>query len=75
MSKKISMLLFTAGITDVTTVDLEETESSFTLKSLCRDSVRKYLLESTPINLFISVPQLELPVVIIEYLLYDVSLE
>ena len=54
---------------------LEEKRGS--LKSLCREAVRNALLARSPVNLFCRVPQLEpeLPVSLLPYLLYDMSLE
>ena len=46
------------------------------LKHLCREAIRKYLLELDPhTHLFGRVPKLGLPAVITDYLLYNVSLD
>ena len=48
------------------------------LKNLCRETIRKHLLNLDPHeNLFHRIPRLEgiLPILLIEYLLYDMSLE
>ena len=45
------------------------------LKHLCRRAVRKHLLDLNPhIHLFHRVPQLELPFILTDYLLYNLSL-
>ena len=45
------------------------------LKHLCRRAVRKHLLDLNPhIHLFHRIPQLELPFILTDYLLYNLSL-
>ena len=48
-----------------------------TLKGLCRIAVRKQLVRASPVNLFVTVPQLggELPSILTEYLLYGMTLD
>ena len=45
------------------------------LKYLCRRTVRKHLLQMSPVNLFCQVPKLGLPNLLTRYLLYNLSLE
>ena len=46
------------------------------LKHICREVIRKHLMDLDPEeNLFIRIPQLNLPNVVSEYLLYDMSLD
>ena len=48
----------------------------FHLKHLCREEIRKHLLDLDPHkNLFLRVPQLPIPDIVIDYLLYDISIE
>ena len=46
------------------------------MKELCREAVRKHLININPTqNLFERIPQLKLPGIVTEYLLYNVSLD
>ena len=45
------------------------------LRHLCREAIRKHLLLTSPVNLFVQVPLLGLPSLITGYLLYDVDLD
>ena len=45
-----------------------------TLKNMCRERIRKYLLELSPTSLFVRIPQLGLPP-IMAYLLYNIDLD
>ena len=55
---------------------LVERELKIGLKHLCREAIRKQLLEvNSPVNLFHKVRDLGLPPLIINYLLYDMSLD
>ena len=76
-------LLFAAGVDmpmninkhfprSIYTYPLEEEMS---LKHLCRKAIRKYLLKMSPVNLFVQVPQLGLPTLLQEYLLFNVALD
>ena len=53
----------------------EEIKKDLHLKHLCRKSIRKHLLQISPVNLFFQVPQLGLPTSLQKYLLYDVWFE
>ena len=44
------------------------------LKHMCREIIRKHLLGMSPVNLFCRAPRIGFPLIITEYLLYDVSL-
>ena len=51
-------------------------ESNFSLKTICRKSVRKLLLQhDTHENLFNRIPKLQIPKELGQYLLYDVNLD
>ena len=50
-------------------------EEEMSLKHLCRQCIRKHLLQMSPVNLFVWVPQLGLPTLLQEYLLCNVSLD
>ena len=74
----IGMMLFAAGASVNSEHDREDTgtpDSQFCLKHLCRVKIRKHLVyKNRNLNLFQSVPRLELPSLLQEYLLYNISL-
>ena len=75
-------LLLAAGV-DSPLINLLFPKSSFTypldreisLTDLCREAIRKHLLQMSPINLFFRVPKLGLPTLLQEYLLFNVTLD
>ena len=75
-------LLLAAGV-DSVLLNLLFPKSSFTypleqemsLMDLCRQFIRKHLLQMSPLNLFVQVPQLGLPTLLQEYLLFNVALD
>ena len=80
------MLLIAAGEkTTDTTVEVWSEEAGdlvdmgfkekLNLKHLCRDAIRDHLLNVCPINLYCRIPQLKLPSLVTDYLLYNVSLD
>ena len=82
VDKTMSRLLFAAG--EVLDDDLKETmqglmelnDVKMQLKHICRETIRKHLLELDPHqHLFGRIPLLGMPEMIKEYLLYDKSLE
>ena len=90
IDKDVCSLLFAAGKRTPETVQklLEPTESiivaeylpqiqiKFNLKHLCREAIRKYLIDLDPhTHLFGRIPRLRLPKSITEYLLYYLSLD
>ena len=78
---KIAILLFAAG--EITLVessvrkvpDYLKPPAEISLKHICRDSIRKHLLQIGDVNLFVRVPQLPLPERMMSYLLYGQTLE
>ena len=50
-------------------------EEELNLMSMCRAAVRRYMLLASNLNLFMRVPTLEIPCVLMDYLLYDMSVE
>ena len=50
-------------------------EEERSLKHLCRKAIRNHLLQMRPVNLFVGVPQLGLPTLLQEYLLFNVALD
>ena len=55
---------------------LPEDPQDISLKAICRRAVRNYLIKLDPHkNLFLRIPELDIPKLLIEYLLYDVSLD
>ena len=84
LSQKTYKLLHAAGFT-VNTIGpthpffllksrLEE-ELNIRLEALCRKTIRKHLLQMSPMNLFVQVTQLGLPTALQKYLLHGVSLD
>ena len=83
--KEIQMLLYAAGETlDGPTVPVKisipeyftELKENLDLKHPCRQAIRKHLIDVDPyVHLFGRIPQLGLPSIVTEYLLYDYSLE
>ena len=54
----------------------QELKENLDLKHLCREAIRKHLIDVDPHeNLFVRIPQLGLPSLVVDYLLYDCSLE
>ena len=45
------------------------------LKNICREATRNHLLSIDDVNLFVRVPQLPLPQLMMSFLLYDVTLD
>ena len=82
-SKRISELLYAAGEIIGTTVPtdkiqkyLPHSETKLNLKNSCREAIRKQLLNvNSNLNLFGRVPQLGLPYILEEYMLYNISLD
>ena len=50
-------------------------EQEMSLIHFCRETIRKQLLQMSPVNLFVQVPQLGLPTLLQDYLLLNVSLD
>ena len=78
--REYAMLLFAAGDTvDETQVKvanyLKPPAESQSLKNICRETIRKHLLQMSDVNLFARVPQLSLKRELTSYLLYDVTLD
>ena len=78
-SQEVIKLLYAAGETiDETKFQVPDylKPPEFSLKHLCRETIRKHLLDIDPHqNLFVRIPQFGLPSLISEYLLYNVSLD
>ena len=86
--KKLFMLLYAAGETldgATTAADgiskitipkfIEDLKDNLDLKHLCREAIRKHLIDVNPYeNLFGRIPQLGLPSIVNNYLLYDCKL-
>ena len=75
------MLLFAAG----ETVQENDTrlpgflqellKPDLNLMEICRVAIREHLMKQSDVNLFVRIPQLELPVSVQSFLLYHVSLD
>ena len=53
----------------------ESEKEELSLKSLCRTTVRKHLMDVDSVNLFVRIPRLRLWPLLTEYLLYEMSLD
>ena len=83
LNRKLCMMLFAAGETIVEAVDKTQNpvpeflllnDLQLCLNHLCREAIRKHLLQMSQVNLFIRVPELGLPSLIVDFLLYGVEL-
>ena len=82
VNKNVAMVLFAGGETvaekcvraKIPGYLLESRSNSIYLMNICRDKIRKHLLQMSPVNLFIRVPQLDLPPLFTDCLLYWRSL-
>ena len=83
LNRKLCMMLFAAGETVVEAVDqtrsaipdfLLYNDLDLCLNHLCREAIRKHLLQMSQVNLFIRIPELGLPSLIIDFLLYGEEL-
>ena len=48
---------------------------NLSLMHLCREMIRKHLMQMSQVNLFFRVPQLEIPLILHDYLLYEQTLD
>ena len=79
LEKEFVMLLFAAG----ETVDESKVKAPHYLKlsadmnlmNICRETIRKHLLQMSDVSLIYRVPKLRLPHLMTSYLLHDVTLE
>ena len=82
VNKNVAMVLFAGGETveekcvraKIPGYLLESRSNSIYLMNICRDKIRKHLLQMSPVNLFIRVPQLGFPPLFTDCLLYWRSL-
>ena len=79
LDKKFVQLLFAAGeIIDESKLkkvpDCLKKSEEISLMNICRETIRKHLLQMSNVNLFVRVPRLPLPQLMTSYLLYDVTL-
>ena len=49
--------------------------AEISLMNICRETIRKHMLQMSQVNLFVRVPRLPLPRLMTSYLLYDVTLD
>ena len=82
VQKDVVMLLYAAGeeVEGTTATEVSKSlpheQAELNLKQLCRQAIRKHLLQMNPHqHLFGRIPELGLPSVLSEYLLYDYSLD
>ena len=75
LPKIFCKLLEAAGETKENTCDDDPVKCVGTLKHLCREIIRKRLLQMSPVNLFCRVPLLGLPSIVTQYIPYDMSLD
>ena len=76
--EELALLLYAAGerlnkeeIREVP--DYLELPEEMTLRHLCRESIRKHLLQISKMNLLVRVPKLGLPSKMTRYLLYEIE--
>ena len=74
------LLLLAAGetlqvdkIRDSATCCAVFTEWDLNLANICRETIRKHLLQMSDVNLFVRVPRLGLPTALVDYMLYNTS--
>ena len=79
---KYQWILFAAGVdmSDIRklypqSISAYPPEEQMNLMHLCREAIRKHLLQTSPVNLFVQVPQLGLPNSLQKHLLFNVSLD
>ena len=73
-TNKIKLCLLLCATGEET--DIDSSKTVMNLKEVCREATRKHLLIVDPHeNLFGSIPQLQLPSSLIDYLLYNISLD
>ena len=77
--KELVMLFFAAGETVNETgvryvPAFLKPSAEICLMNICRETIRKHLLQISQVNLFVRVPRLPLPRLMTSYLLYDVKL-
>ena len=82
-NRKLCMMLLAAGQKVEVAINhtrtpvpefLLQNDLKLWLAHLCREAIRTHLLQMSPVNLFIRVPQLGLPSLITDFLLYGVEL-
>ena len=61
------------GIAPVEVPEYLRSSAEISLMNICRETIRKHLLQMSDVNLFCRVPQLPLPQLMTSYLLYDVT--
>ena len=54
---------------------LQHDDLNLSLMHLCREMIRKHLMQMSQVNLFFRVPQLEIPLILHDYLLYEQTLD
>ena len=83
LNRKLCMILFAAEETIVEAVDKTQTpvpefllynDLNLCLNHMCREAIRKHLLQMSQVNLFIRIPQLGLPSLMTDFLLYGEEL-
>ena len=73
----LSQMAFNSGDKELREVlnEMRGRESELCLSHLCREAIRKHLLQMNKTNLFCTVSRLGLPASLTSYLLYDTTLE
>lgn len=80
MSQRSKLLLFAAGEKLKKTnhgilPDEMKYVNSLELRHICRQAIRNHMLEISDTNLFVRIPNLGLPLILTNYLLYNVTLD
>ena len=73
--KLLHLLNESDDIVPVEVLDYLKSPAEISLMNICRETIRKHLLQMSDMNLFVRVPRLPLPRLMTSYLLYDVKLD
>ena len=73
--KLLHLLNENNGIVQAEVLDYLKSPANISLMNICRESIRKHMLQMSDVNLFVRVPRLPLPRLLMSYLLYDVTLD
>ena len=73
--KLLQLLNKNYGIAQAEVLDYLKSPANISLMNICRETIRKHLLQMSYVNLFFQVPRLPLPRLMTSYLLYDVTLD
>ena len=73
--KLLHLLNENNGIVEAEVLYHLKSPANISLMNICRESIRKHMLQMSDVSLFVRVPRLPLPRLMTSYLLYDVTLD